>query len=373
MFTDRTFGVEIEFIGTKEKALEAIKTAGISCHIEAYDIDHRVPTEWKITHDRSIGYENGELVSPILRGQDGLDQVRKVLRALRGIGHTVNRSCGVHVHVGVRDLTGADIVNVFQRYQKHELEIDGFMPVSRRANNNSNYIRSLRDIDFRDCDSVYDVRDEMDEDRYFKLNVMSYFRQKTLEFRQHGGSLSGEKVCNWIKFCVNFIEVSRVPVVEEVAAPVPRTMATNTANVAATPARRGRRPSENSAKAKIINHFRNVSPILRNWQASELGVSAASLPGVISALRNEGWQISRNRGYSYYYACTIPAVATSTVVVNTVTCATTNPSVQYDNVPPRQVTPPSRPALVVPDTLYMGLDENTVQYFHERAAEFAER
>lgn len=334
-FTDRTFGVEIEFVGDRDKAVRAIRAAGLRCYEESYNSSHPVPSDWKVTTDASIGYENGELVSPILKGEEGLEQVRKALKALRGIGHSVNRNCGVHVHVGARDLSAPEIVNVFKRYQKFEGEIDGFMPVSRRANNNSRFIASLVNLNLGHATTPNEVRSAMHACRYFKLNVMSYFRQKTLEFRQHSGSLSGEKVCNWVKFCVNFVEASR---------------ATSTASVSTTTSgRRGRRPSDNSAKAKVADFFRTQSHYLYDSLLAGLGLNPVSLPAVISGLRSEGWVIRRSRLGNYYHCSSMPVAGT-----------------------------PAQASVIqsfetVGDNLFTGLDDSTIQFFRERAAEFAEQ
>lgn len=338
-FTDRTFGVEIEFIGDRDKAVQAIRTAGLACHEERYDSSHSVPSEWKVTTDGSIGYENGELVSPILRGEAGLEQVRTVLKALRSIGHSVNKKCGVHVHVGARDLGPAEIANTFKRYQKHERDIDALMPVSRRANNNTAYINSLRSLRIDNATTPNEVRDSMGHCRYFKLNIMSYYRQKTIEFRQHSGSLSGEKVCNWVRFCVNFVEASR---------------AVSTTTSAGTPARRrGRGPSANSAKTKVMAHFRDRSFWLYDDQLESLGLTAASLPAVMSGLRSEGWEIRRVRSVGSYHCTIIPITARA----------------------PVQACGMQLPVFVqaADDTLFTGLDDSTVQFFRERAAEFAEQ
>ena len=59
-----------------------------------------LPPGWKAEHDCSIqpanGYVDCEIVSPILRGPEGLEQVVEVLRILESKGFRANGSCGVH-------------------------------------------------------------------------------------------------------------------------------------------------------------------------------------------------------------------------------------------------------------------------------------
>ena len=37
------------------------------------------------------------------------------------------------------------------------------------------------------------------------VNLASYARHGTIEFRQHSGSTNANKICNWITFCVHFV------------------------------------------------------------------------------------------------------------------------------------------------------------------------
>src|SRR3954470_7213352 len=62
------------------------------------------PSGWNAQNDGSIrptipGYVGVEIVSPILRGADGLAQIADVVARLNAMGGRVNRSCGFHVHV----------------------------------------------------------------------------------------------------------------------------------------------------------------------------------------------------------------------------------------------------------------------------------
>lgn len=208
---NRTYGIEVEFIGDRARAAQAIRAAGIECECQQYG--HAVPRNWKIVTDASVGYDTGgELVSPILRGEDGLRQVTTVLAALRSAGCTINRSCGLHVHVGVADLNIDEMSRAFVRYKQCEAQIDSIMPRSRRLNDNR-YVCTLQNYNFNQLAirAPHELESAMGRFRHLKLNFMSYARQKTIEFRHHGGSLNTDKVINWIKFCVNFIEQSRDP------------------------------------------------------------------------------------------------------------------------------------------------------------------
>lgn len=131
---DRTFGVEMEIIHESEsKIRSAIRNAGVECEIEGYNHDTR--THWKIVSDASV--DGGfEVVSPVLKGRDGLDELEKVCNALVSAGARIRKCCGLHVHLGTDDFK-TDIrvwKNLYKNYAALERTIDSFMPPSRRHN-----------------------------------------------------------------------------------------------------------------------------------------------------------------------------------------------------------------------------------------------
>lgn len=228
----RKFGLELEFFGVSRGKIDDILTgANISCWDAGY---YDSGKGWKITDDSSIeGDYSVELVSPILSGIEGLQEVAKVVRLMAEVGAQVNRTCGFHVHVDAQDLSGKVLLNVYRRYALHEDKIDQFMVKSRRGNNNT-YCKSTRALLDRTsgahlsitCEDVARLVDEHYVDgtyeggRYNKVNLCAYLRHGTIEFRHHGGTMDINKVINWITFCVNFVEVSQDSETEELFAGV---------------------------------------------------------------------------------------------------------------------------------------------------------
>lgn len=213
-----TFGVEIECVHANRTALiEAGRTNGVDIHSEGYNhTDNK--KYFKIVSDASVGgdIDPNEVVSPVLGGnQNGLATLKKAIKSLDAVGARVNRSCGLHVHIGADKLTGEQYVNVFKNYQKLEKLIDSFMAESRRGD--AFYTRSILKYDFSHCHSVRCVQIEMGDDsdtRYHNVNPMSYDRHRTIEFRQHQGSTSFEKISMWVKFCAKLVGWSRYNVFE---------------------------------------------------------------------------------------------------------------------------------------------------------------
>lgn len=203
----RKFGVEIEVIGiSQQQALNALRSVGINVAIEGYN--HTTRSNWKLVTDASV--RNGfEVVSPVLQGTEGLEQVHTVAQALDDRGARVNASCGLHVHFDASGLTVDDVRNIVTRYAKYETKIDAFMPNSRRGDNNS-YCKSISNLAPRlSRATTIQSLANLQSGRYFKVNLQSFLCHGTIEFRQHSGTVNPSKICNWIEFLDSFIESSK--------------------------------------------------------------------------------------------------------------------------------------------------------------------
>ncbi len=214
----RSFGVEFEAYGvTQQKLKTELERLGIAVEIEGYN--HTTREHWKIVSDASLSGSNTfELVSPVLHGEAGLEQVAKVCKALKKCNALINKSCGMHIHFGANDFNLTQWKNLYKNYLNYEGVIDSFMPMSRRGNENQycrslmHHFRSERDA-FAAIDSANNVKQISQKvsgsSRYFKINAESFFRHGTVEFRQHAGTIEIDKVLNWVKFLNNLIEFSK--------------------------------------------------------------------------------------------------------------------------------------------------------------------
>lgn len=211
-----TFGVEIECIVARASIMDSATVNGVTIAYEHYNhIDNN--SYYKFVTDASIRSDEGdrdngiECVSPILSYDgEGLESLRRVCKALNEAGAKVNKSTGLHVHIGAKDLTGDQIVNVYKNYQRLESLIDSFMAPSRRDNG---YARSISRFDFNSCHSATDV-DRIMGSRYYKVNPEAYLRHHTIEFRQHQGSTNYAKISKWVSFCAKLVAWSKTNVLE---------------------------------------------------------------------------------------------------------------------------------------------------------------
>ena len=174
---NRNFGVEIEAYNcTRERLARELTAAGIRVEVEGYNhTDH-----WKLVTDSSLSGNNTfELVSPILHGEQGIEELEKVCWVLDLCNAKVNDSCGLHIHMDAAEFDLQTWKNLIITYKRLENVIDHFMPQSRRNN------------------------------RYHKVNLEAYARHRTVEFRQHGGSTNFTKMSAWIHFLAKMITFAK--------------------------------------------------------------------------------------------------------------------------------------------------------------------
>jgi hypothetical protein len=216
----RRFGVEIEFLSTitVEHAVNTLRTAGIQVEYMGYT--HSTTPHWKIVTDGSCGYE---LVSPVLEGEQGIEEVRNAAAALEAAGAKVDKRCGLHVHFDARSIKLKAVKNLFKLWLKFEDVLDTFQPPSRRGNANT-YCRTNLEGGLSDsedhrgqCFRIFkkiDACKSMDEMkqlypcRYRKLNIHSYFRHQTMEVRHHSGTTNPDKITHWVRLMARLFDAA---------------------------------------------------------------------------------------------------------------------------------------------------------------------
>ncbi len=210
------FGVEIEFFGANYvTVIEKLRAAGIAV-ADFSGYTHKVIAQWKVTTDSSVTmdgtglYRGLELVSPILYGDEGLDELAKVYEVLNSCGAKVDKTCGTHVHFDISDFTVQDCKNFLNLYYNYQGIINYLVPPSRRRNEfcnplkkadlekiNQNWVRSIRDIAY------------VLSTRYTKVNLQSYVKYGTIEIRQHGGTTEFEKMEAWIVLMYQLLDSAK--------------------------------------------------------------------------------------------------------------------------------------------------------------------
>jgi len=208
-----TFGVELECIVNKPGGWEqsSIGAREEIAEMAPFDLtaghSHTDTSEggsWRITRDGSLRNNDinkvaVEFVSPVLRGKDGFNELEAVMNWIRGeLNGEVNVSCGTHVHFGVKPLKSQAVADYLLDYAEHQGEINLLLPQSRRDGEYCGYLDSWWEhIVKRYRNNIYHLAHQI-HGRYYAINVRSYLKHKTIELRQHSGTLNFEKLYNWI-------------------------------------------------------------------------------------------------------------------------------------------------------------------------------
>lgn len=204
---DRKFGVELELTFPATMLHTTIQSRLQDAGLRS----------WRVKSDGSLsggpGRTGWEIVSPPMRGQDGIDQVRTACRVLKTqCDAKPNRTCGLHVHHEVADYTIDDFKRLVRGWTNSQDAIDLLVSPSRRGRGASQYCQRLSSGEVSSIMSAGTVRDLTylrRVSRYRTLNLLSYARYGTVEIRQHQGTVEAEKVVNWILFGQSVIEHAR--------------------------------------------------------------------------------------------------------------------------------------------------------------------
>ena len=193
-----------------------------------------------------------EIAFPILSIDSSLSwyYVNKVLTLLVNNGCNVKKCCGVHVHVGLKPIStnitnddfttlsiekyrsnrtyvsqssssfddvldNAIIKDVVYRYAKHQLEINKIFPPSRTNNRFASGLDLCIDA-IKQCDgSITSLMDAIQRNgstnrrsKFFSVNLQSYSRYGTIEFRQHSATLETDKVKPFVMMLANMFNHS---------------------------------------------------------------------------------------------------------------------------------------------------------------------
>ena len=201
-----SFGVEIETIAGQEARNAGLRVGSFSAAVQVPYLPHG----WKSKSDGSIqansnNQQGCEIVSPILRGADGLAQVVTACQALREKGHIVNPTCGVHVHIGWdqsrREVNAESLkrlITIVAYLEKGLYAITG-----TKARERGRYSKPVRQY-LRPTQ----VQRQATQDRYHALNLANIRPngKQTVEFRIFSGSISATKIVGWIQVCLGIVE-----------------------------------------------------------------------------------------------------------------------------------------------------------------------
>lgn len=211
------FGVEIEFYNVHYKlAIKELRAAGLDVADFAGYTHEDSETSWKVTTDSSVtSYNTGtyaglELVSPILKGDKGLDDLRTALTVLSNIGARVDSTCGLHVHHNAACFNYEQLISIVNLYYSYQKGINSILPRSRRTSSRARYCKPIPTASLKKMNDTTRYEHNCTENgkpmlvaysfdtRYLVVNMQAFLRHKTVEFRQHSGTIDPDKAEAWI-------------------------------------------------------------------------------------------------------------------------------------------------------------------------------
>jgi hypothetical protein len=181
-------GIEIEFIYTGD--YEALKKLLIEKKLHRY-ICLKEDGSLRACHNTN-GYRGKELtlICKTTEVEDVLKKLDSVFLNPK-IDGFANRSCGLHVHLDVRN-RNADMV--FKNLVRIQNILRASQPVGR-INNVHCRPNSSDDLDKESME-----RGSSRHERYSVVNGLSYAKHKSIEVRVHEGTVDCEAIYNWVEF-----------------------------------------------------------------------------------------------------------------------------------------------------------------------------
>jgi hypothetical protein len=142
-----------------------------------------------------------EFVSPILQGDEGLREIRNLCNLTKGF--TVNETCGYHLHIDCTDLSSPQCKALAIAYIMTYDVWASFVNNRRRDNR---YCR-VHEWNYEDIMvNPWSVLVDNLSTRYIWANWEAWRRHNTLEIRLHPGTLDKNKIINWVKVNLWFVD-----------------------------------------------------------------------------------------------------------------------------------------------------------------------
>ena len=184
-------------------------------HLHNTDRALQLSTDWRlmncgICEDGSIRSNAGiEVKSPPAQGDDIPLWLTNIVRIALSYGMRVDASCGVHVHVEVKDFDANDFRRLFLLTRQWEPIIYAILPPNRWMGTYGGPMR-LGEKGIRKMTSMAHVEhtwaNQNGHTRYRGLNFEAYKKYKTVEFRYHSGTLNIEKLLAWTCLCQRIVD-----------------------------------------------------------------------------------------------------------------------------------------------------------------------
>jgi hypothetical protein len=209
--TTLTYGVELE------TTIPTVNMQANGWTVGSYTHGAAIPNHafdghsWLAKSDGSIRahypHTGCEVVSPILRGVEGLRNVKEMTDKLKSMGAKVNASCGFHVHVGWSG-NAKQLRRLVCLVAQHEKALFAATGTTRREGNQ--YTRSIKQAlkpleTMRNMNALQIVAAH--QARFHVLNLHNLAIGKpTVEFRVFAGTINFTKIAAYVALCLGLVQ-----------------------------------------------------------------------------------------------------------------------------------------------------------------------
>jgi len=205
----KTFGIEIE-VSSKANMItaDAAKSYGFDKEFEI-SID---PDTWDENNlKKSRINQCAEFVSKVFKEKD-LKKVTSFLDYLNSKEVTSNKSCATHIHIGYKGYKPYHVQTLIHNAIQWDAVMWTFATEDRRNGFNEvlriqNAHRILPEYNVGK-QTIGGIIAAVQEKREHGINLRSFFKHGTIEFRYFEGSLDSGLILAWIDLCNRFVEVS---------------------------------------------------------------------------------------------------------------------------------------------------------------------
>jgi hypothetical protein len=187
-----------------------------------------VANKWSasIVRDGSLPSTGFEINTAPSAGDKYTQQINEICGVLKSGQAFVDKSCGLHVHIDARDFSSSDIAKYAKLWSKIEDTMFRLVPsyrnshYSKKAASKINVniegmtarkaTRALADKVYAPNVNIGDYRARSKpSERYYAVNLHSWFHRGTVEIRMHHGTVIASKILNWSILNMAILEASR--------------------------------------------------------------------------------------------------------------------------------------------------------------------
>lgn len=159
---------------------------GAHCNTNHCPGDHDCNCECTCESSSNEGHEIC-VIAPASEIESIVKRVCEVLNS--DCDASVNKTCGLHVHLDMRRMNKARLQGAYSRLTKNQPLLEALVPKSRLSNK------------YCERNTTHDLDDALSNNsgRYWIINFQALKEHKTLEVRLHSGTTDAVKIISWIR------------------------------------------------------------------------------------------------------------------------------------------------------------------------------